>query len=137
MYEVRGSIDISPPLAWSEVKPTGYAVMDGTGVPQPPVGQWLRLVPTEILVDRPEGTLHAFRFGSIEAVQAEVLEADRETLRAQLAAIVAAFPTHTFGGSSRIIRFRGDLLDDQWRVGVDIDGITVRRQNAGLTWTDA
>lgn len=136
MYEVRGSIDISPPLTWSEVKPTGYMVTDAAGVPQVPAGQWVRLALTEEIVDRSEGTLHRYTFAKIEAADSLVPEQNREALRQQVAAIIAAFPTHTFGGVDRSIRFRGDLLDDQWRIRLDTDG-TVRRQNASLTWVDA
>lgn len=135
MFQVTGSIDITPPLTWSEVKSTGFMVMNSAGYPVVPPGQYVRLTPTEELVDRAEGTLHKFTFDRIEASDVEIPDGSRETLRAQIAAMIAAFPTHTFGGANRNIRFRGDLIDDQWRIRLDTDG-TVRRQQANFTWTD-
>lgn len=136
VFQVTGEIDINPPLTWSEVQSTGFMVMNNKGEPKVPQGRWVELVATEELVDRAEGTMHRFTFSSLVVAAAEIAEADREAFRAQLQAMIAAFPTHTFGGVNRTIRFRGDLLDDQWRVRLDTDG-TVRRQNATLTWTDA
>src|SRR6266498_2649777 len=116
-FETHGQIDIVPPLAWSEVSPTGFMVM-ANGSPVVPAGQWVALTVVEDLVDRPEGTLHRFRFTSLVAAQREVPLAQRETMRVQVAAIVAAFPTHVFGGVERVIRFRGNELDDVWRIGL-------------------
>lgn len=136
MFQVTGDIDINPPLTWSEVQPTGFMVMVN-GSPAVPAGRYVHLVATEELINRAEGTMHKFTFDKIVAVDAQIPEADRELFRSQVAATIAAFPTHVFGGMSRTIRFRGDLLDDQWRVRVDMDGVTARRQVATLTWSDA
>jgi hypothetical protein len=135
MNQASGEIDISPPLTWSEVQPTGFAVMNAKGVPKVPAGQLVELVATEEQVSRPEGTLFRYTFGKLVAASPDIAVEDREAFRAQVAAVIAAFPTHTFGGVSRVIRFRGDLLDDQWRVRLDPDG-TVRRQTADLSWID-
>ena len=135
MFQVFGEIDIAPPLTWSEVEPSGFSVMDSKGVPQPPAGQFVELVPVEDIVARPEGTLHRFTFSKVVAAGNEVPEDQREAFRAQVAAVIAAFPTHTFGAVERTIRFRGDLLDDQWRVRLDPDG-TVKYQKADLSWID-
>jgi hypothetical protein len=135
MFQVFGEIDIAPPLTWSEVEPSGFAVMNAKGVPKPPAGQFVELIPVEDIVARPEGTLHRFTFSKVVAAGNEVPEDQREAFRAQVAAVIAAFPTHVFGAVSRVIRFRGDLLDDQWRVRLDPDG-TVRYQKADLSWID-
>ncbi len=136
MFQVTGEIDIVPPLTWSEVQPTGFMAMDAAGVPQVPAGRFVRLVPTEELVDNLEGTLHRFTFASLAASDAQILSTDREIFRAQVAATIAAFPSHAFGGVTGVIRFRGDLIDDQWRIGVAPDGVTVRRQAASITWVN-
>lgn len=136
VFQVNGEIDINPPLTWSEVQPTGFMVMNSDGEPEVPDGRWVKLVATEELLDRAEGTLHRFTFAKLACVEAEIPDADKETFRAQLQATIAAFPTHTFGAANRTIRFRGDLIDDQWRVRIDNDGVTVRRQTASLSWTD-
>lgn len=128
---VAGGIDIVPPLAWSEVAPTGFMVKDPGGVPVMAPGRYVGLVPTEALLDRPEGTLHRYLFTRLEATTPE--PPDRAAFVAELIEIIAAFPTHTFGGGDRAMRFRGDLLDDQWRVVLAADG-TVKQQNASLTW---
>lgn len=134
MFIVEGSIDISPPLAWSEVQPTGFMVMNARGEPKAPPGRYVRLVDVEQLIDRPEGTLHKFTFASIVATTEEIPVPERPVFQAQIAAIVAAFPTHVFGGVSRIIKFRGEAFND-WRVRLNNDG-TVSRQEATVTWVD-
>jgi hypothetical protein len=91
----------------------------------------------EDLVPRPEGTLHRFTFPAITPAFDEIDEVDRETFRQQVQEVIAAFPTHTFGGVTRVIRFRGNQIDDMWRVVVALDGVTVTRQIADLTWTTA
>lgn len=131
-----GEIDIVPPLTWSEVQSSGLMVMPGR-TPVPADGRLAALRYVEELVPHPEGTLHRFTFPSIISVTADIDSADRETFRLQVQEIINAFPTHTFGGVSRVIRFRGNQIDDQWRVGVAPDGVTVRRQTASLTWVDA
>jgi len=133
MFQVHGYIDVVPPLAWSEVKAAGFMVADAEGVPQVPAGQWVRLVATETLVDRPEGVLHRFTFDRLEAKEVEVPADQREIMRSQVAAIVAAFPANVFGGVSRVIRFRGEDIDDVWRIRLAADG-TVQRQVAEITW---
>jgi hypothetical protein len=130
---VAGGIDIVPPLAWSEVAPTGFMVKDAGGVPVMAPGRMVALVPTETLLDRPEGTLHRYLFARLEAVTPE--PPDRAVFVAQLIETIAAFPTHVFGGTDRGMRFRGDLLDDQWRVVLAADG-TVKQQDASLTWVN-
>jgi hypothetical protein len=137
--QVQGEIDINPPLAWSEVQPTGFMLPDVNGFPVTgSAGGNLRLVtlpPVETLVERPEGILHKFLFPTLAATSPDIATEQRELFRAQLAEIVAAFPTHTFGGVNRVVRFRGDLLDDMWRARLNTDN-TVRLQTAALTWTD-
>lgn len=130
----QGLIDIAPPLAWSEVQPLGFMVMNVLGYPVPPVTGLVQLNVVEQLVDRPEGTLHRFMFDGIGPATPDITTGQRTVFRDQVAAIVTAFPTHTFGGVSRNIRFRGDQLDDQWRIRLDNDG-TVKLQTADLTWT--
>lgn len=130
----QGSISISPPLTWAEVSPTGRMVMNANGQPVVPAGTYVWLVPTEELVSDPNGTLHKFTFATLQPTTPDIPSADREGFRAAVQATIAAFPGHTFSG---IIRFRGDLIDDQWRIGVAPDGVTVRRQTATLTWVNA
>lgn len=137
MFQVTGEIDINPPLTWSEVQPTGFMVMNANGVPKVPDGRYVELVATEEIIDRSEGTMHKFTFASLAATDAQIDEPNREVFRAQVAETIAAFPTHVFGAANRTIRFRGDLIDDQWRIRLDADGVTVRRQVANLTWVDA
>lgn len=133
--QTRGEIDIVPPLTWTEVQPSGFMVMPSR-LPRAADGRMAALSYIEELVPHPEGTLHRFTFGSIIPVISAIEDVDRETFRLQVQEIVNAFPTHTFGGVSRLIRFRGDQIDDQWRVGLAADGVTVRRQTATLTWVD-
>ncbi len=133
---VTGEIDIVPPLAWSEVKASGFMVMPDR-TPVPAAGRLVTLSWVEELIDRAEGVMHRFTFPSIQAATPDIATADRATFQAQIAEVIAAFPTHVFGGVSRAIRFRGNAIDDQWRVRLDVDGVTVRRQVATLTWTDA
>jgi hypothetical protein len=133
--QVSGGIDIVPPLAWSEVAPLGIMAMNAQGAPVVTGGSFAAFDVTETLLDRAEGTLHRFTFPNLIAATADLAGPDREAFRQQVAAIVAAFPTHTFGGANRNIRFRGDQLDDQWRIRLNVDG-TVRMQTAALTWTD-
>lgn len=128
-----GSIDIVPPLAWSEVEPTGFMVMSPDGEPVLPGNRLTLLVPTATILSRPEGTLMRYTFDALTAATPDIPLAARETFRAEVAAVIAAFPTRVFGGASRTIRFRGDALDDQWRVRLQPDG-TVARQLADLTW---
>lgn len=135
--QVKGGIDIVPPLAWSEVSPTGFMVLNTLGTPVAAPGRMTTLVPTEELVIQPEGTLRQFTFARLEAASPDIADQDREAFRAEVQATIAAFPSHTFGGVERIIRFRGDQLDDNWRVGLAPDGVTVRRQIASLTWVNA
>lgn len=132
--EMQGFIDITAPLTWAEVGPTGFMAMVN-GVPQVPPGRWVELVATETLVDHAQGTLHRFTFGRLVAATADIPDAQREAFRAQVQEIFTAFPTHTFGTTSKVIRFRGDQLDDQWRVGTT-DGLLVRRQNASISWAE-
>jgi hypothetical protein len=131
---VQGQITITPALTWAEVSPTGRMVMDSAGYPQVPAGTYVKLVPTEELVANPDGTLHKFTFAALVPSEASIPSGDRETFRAGVQSTIAAFPGHTFAGT---IRFRGDLIDDQWRIGVAPDGVTVRRQIAQLTWVNA
>lgn len=134
MFEATGSIDIVPSLAWSEVKAAGFMVADSNGVPKTPPGQWVALTGQELVLDRPEGALHKYNFDHLVAAEVEVPLDQRELMRAQVAAIVAAFPNSVFGGASRNIRFRGNELDDIWRIRVNPDR-TVVRQVADLQWT--
>jgi hypothetical protein len=136
VFQTSGSIDIVPPLAWSELAPTGIMVMDGNGLPQVPVTGWVELEYIEQLLPRPEGTLHRFTFDTIVPAQLEIPVNQREVFRAQIATLVTTFPTHVFGGANRVIRFRGEDLDDVWRVRVNPDN-TVSRQVAQWSWVDA
>ncbi len=133
---VQGQIDIVPPLAWSEVQPTGFMVMSPQGFPTLPGNRLTALVPSVELVSRPEGTLQRFTFPALTAATPDIPDTAREAFRAEVAAVIAAFPTHVFGGTDRVIRFRGDALDDQWRIRLDASG-TVQRQVADLTWNAA
>lgn len=134
--QVTGGIDISPPLAWSEVEPTGFMIRSPAGFPVLPGTRLTLLAPTEELVDRPEGTLHRYTFHALTAATPDIPEGPaRMTFRDEVEQVIAAFPTHTFGTNNRIIRFRGDTLDDNWRVRLDGAG-AVRLQVADLIWTD-
>lgn len=132
---VTGGIDIVPPLTWSEVQPAGFMVLSTGDRPSPIAPDtrltWLR--PIEEKVNRPEGVLYKYTFDRLEAATADLSDAQHETFRAEVAEIIAAFPTHAFGGVDRTIRFRGDQLDDNWRVRLMPDG-TVQLQVADLTW---
>lgn len=133
--QTSGEIDIMPPLAWSEVQPTGFMVMPSR-TPEPGPGRLAALRYVEELVPRPEGTLHRFTFPAIVPTTADINGQDRETFCAQVQEIVAAFPSHIFGGASRVIRFRGEVIDDVWRVGVAANGLTVGRQIAAINWVN-
>jgi hypothetical protein len=125
MFEVRGVVDVSPPLGWVDVASTGFMVIGDRGFPVVPAGRWAGLSPEDN---------NPFVFPYLVAAQMEVPADDRETFRQQLVEIVAAFPGHTFGAVSNVITFRGDLLDDLWRVTLNPDG-TVTREVAALTWS--
>lgn len=134
--QVTGGIDIVPPLAWSEVQPTGFMIMSPAGFPILPGTRTTLLAPIEELLDRAEGTLHRFTFPTLTAATPDIQAgAARTAFRDEVAAVIAAFPTHVFGGANRIIRFRGDQLDDNWRVRYAPDG-TVHLQVADLNWVD-
>lgn len=134
--QMSGEIDIVPPLAWSEVQPTGFMEMPSR-TPLVVTGRLAVLRYVEELVPQPEGTLHRFTFPAIVAATANINGTDRELFRAQVQEIVSAFPTHTFGGVTRVIRFKGDVIEDVWRVGVAVNGVTVGRQTASITWVNA
>lgn len=133
--QMTGEIDIVPPLTWAEVQSTGFVQMPNR-IPIPGDGRLAGLRCDEELVPHPEGTLHRFTFPAIVAVTADINGADRELFRAQVQEIVTAFPTHTFGGVSRLIRFKGDVIEDVWRVGVAANGVTIGRQTASINWVN-
>lgn len=133
MFEATGSIDINPPLAWSDVSAGGFMVADSKGVPVVPPGRWVELLADETLISRPEGVLHRYVFTALRAAAVEVPLDQREVMRQQVEAIVAAFPGSTFGAFDNRIRFRGNELDDIWRIRVQPDR-TVQRQVASLSW---
>lgn len=134
--QMSGEIDIVPPLAWSEVQPTGFMQMPNR-TPVPAAGRLAMLRYEEELVPQPEGTLHRFTFPAIVATTADITGTDRDLFKAQVQEIVSAFPTHVFGGVTRVIRFKGDVIEDVWRVGVAANGVTVGRQAASITWVNA
>lgn len=134
--QTAGEIDISPALTWSEVKTSGFMVITGRS-PIPAEGRLAALRCVEDLIPAPEGTLHRFTFPAIIPTMPTIDSVDRETFRQQVQEIIAAFPSHTFGGVIRVIRFRGDQIDDMWRVGVAPDGVTVVRQIASFSWVNA
>lgn len=134
--QVTGGLDITPPLAWSEVQPTGFMIMSPLGFPVLPGTRLTLLTPVEELLDRTEGTLHRYTFAALTAATPDIPEGPaRQLFRDEVAAVIAAFPTHVFGTINRTIRFRGDQLDDNWRVRLNPDG-TVRLQVANLNWVD-
>lgn len=136
MFEAHGKIDITPSLLWSEVRTAGFMIEDARGVPTVPPGQWVELVADREIVNRPEGVLHRFTFAALTWYQPEVPLLARETMREQVAAIVAAFPANTFGTLNRRILFRGNELDDFWRIRIDPDR-SVHRQVADIQWLEA
>lgn len=133
--QTSGEIDIVPPLTWSEVLPTGFMVMPSR-TPLAGTGRLAALRCEEELVPQPEGTLHKFTFPAIVATTANIAPGDRDAFKAQVQEIVNAFPTHTFGSVTRVIRFKGDAIEDVWRVGVAANGTTVGRQIAQITWVN-
>lgn len=134
--QTSGEIDIVPPLTWSEVQAAGLMEMPSR-TPVSPVGRFATLRFVEELIPQPEGTLHKFTFPAIVPATADIPPGDRALFTTQVQEIVNAFPTHTFGGVTRVIRFKGDAIEDVWRVGVAANGTTVGRQTASITWVNA
>lgn len=134
--QMSGEIDIVPPLTWSEVQPTGFMELPSY-TPRPADGRLAALRCELTVIPQPEGLLQVFTFPAIIATTANITGADRALFTAQVQEIVSAFPTHVFGGVTRLIRFKGDVIEDVWRVGVAANGITVGRQAGQISWVTA
>lgn len=134
--QVTGYIDISPPLTWAEVAPTGWFVMNSEGVPEQAIGDWVGLPVTATIEPHADGTLTKYTFDRMVAKTPDMPTDDRFVFKGELQGVINTFPTHAYGNVSQIIDFRGDLWDDRWRVGLGADPTLILAQVASLVWTD-
>lgn len=116
-----GSIAITPPLSWREIRDTPWIREDSTAD--------FRIEVQEEIVDTDDGQMTAKRGVAVVPWQEDPYKGYNAPTT--LGEIVKAFPGHEFSGE---IRVEGEDAGDIWRL-VICDGKPVR-ENAEVVWPD-
>lgn len=130
---VRGTIDIWPPLEWSEVEPTGFMILNPEGIPVLPGTRLSLLCPEETIVTTPEGVLRKYTFDTLSAATPDIPLQGRAILRREIEEVIQTFPGHGFGDIEDTILFRGDVFYDYWRIRVTPEDQVVYEEGT-ITW---